>query len=51
MNHFSPAATSAPAADKANVSTPEEAKRTILDRFKGKGNILTPRAKKEAATP
>lgn len=43
----------APANDHPNASTPKEAKRAILDRFegkimdrfKGKGNILTPRAK------
>ena len=39
----------APANDQPNVSTPKEAKTTILDRFKGKGNILTPRAKKARA--
>lgn len=40
---------STPAPDQTNVSTPKEAKRTILDRFKGKGSILTPRSKKARA--
>lgn len=41
-----------PAENQPIVSTPMEAKSTILDRFKGnildrfKGNILTPRPKK-----